>query len=539
MGNKKNYLALLLFIVSGLVLYYPTRHAGFAMDFVGWERHFIHDPFSAVLTSFGFRGQQQVSFFFFYLMYRLFDVNGGYWYLVFTTLHALNAWLLFVLFQKIFLRFQIPGAVVTALAGALLFFLSPYQAEVVVWKVCFQYLFTGALMLNILLCTVSYLETGKSRFLYFIILSFLPALFSFEWAFVIPLLTAVVAVAWNMSGPLKGWRKKTFYAVGAQLIFLPIYFFLNKATLGGWVSHYGQNVHTHFDFYQVASTVLKYAVKYLFFLRDFSHSIKTPVFNFFDQHPVALILFITGLLSFILVIIFYNRTSTRLRAGIFCILMFLISLIPVVNLYMSTLLQSENDRYGYFASMFFFMMLALLLFSFHKFIRYTLMMAWVIISIVLLVRINTLWMHAGEVFNGLINDFRWYDKKEVIILNIPDSYNGVWMFRIINEPTGFAECLEMIRYKPYNGKMIDVAQYNMMHPSDGVSVQADSARQLRVQFNQGGNWWWHNGMGAVDYETGDFKVHFEGPYTLTMKTHHPDRVFIYQVGDKWKEVQFP
>lgn len=219
--------------------------------------------------------------------------------------------------------------------------------------------------------------------------------------------------------------------------------------------------------------------------------------------------------------------------------MFLISLVPVINLYMSNLLQSENDRYGYFASMFFFMMLALLIFSLVRFIRYTLIASWVIISIVLLLRINFLWMHAGEIFNGLIKDFRWYDKKEVIILNIPDSYNGVWMFRIINDPTGFAECLDMIGRKPYTGKMFDVAQFNMMHPADGVSVQVDSTRQLHVQFNQGGNWWWHNGMGASDYENEIFKVHFEGAYTLTMKNDNPDRVFIYHAGDKWKEVQFP
>lgn len=539
MGYKKNYPVLLLFIVSGLVFYYPTRHAGFAMDFISWERHFIHDPMADVLICFGYSAQQQVSLFLFYLMYHLFHLNGVYWYLVFTTMHAVNAWLLFILFQKIFLRFQIPGASITSLAGALLFFLCPYQAEVVVWKVCFQYLLTGAFMLLISLCTVSYLGSGKSRYLYFIVLFFALALFSFEWALVIPLLSAVIAIAWNMNDAQKDWRKKTFYVVGVQLIFFPAYLLLNKARFGSWVGHYGQNVHLHFDFYQVVSTTLKYVVKYLFFLRDFSYSVKTPVFNFFDQHSVALILFIMGVLSFILMIIFYRKISIRARVAGFCLLLFLISLIPVINLYMSTLLQSENDRYGYFASMFFFMMLALLIFSLHRFIRYTLVMTWLIISVVLLVRMSFLWMHAGEVFSGLIKDFRWYDKKEVIILNIPDSYHGIWMFRIINAPTGFAECLDLIRHESYTGKMIDVAQYNMMHPSDGVSVQADSLRQLHVQFNQGGNWWWRNGMGAGDYETEDFKVHFEWAYTLMMKNDNPDRVFIYQVEDKWKEVTFP
>ncbi len=142
------------------------------MDFIGWERHFINDPIASVLTSFGWPAQQQVSLFLFYLMYHLFHLNGIYWYLVFTSMHALNAWLLFVLFQKIFLRFQIQGAVLTSLVGALLFFLCPYQAEVVVWKVCFQYLLTGTLMLSILLLTISYIEYGRPLHLSLIVLFF-------------------------------------------------------------------------------------------------------------------------------------------------------------------------------------------------------------------------------------------------------------------------------------------------------------------------------------------------------------------------------
>ncbi len=148
-------------------------------------------------------------------------------------------------------------------------------------------------------------------------------------------------MAWNMNVPWKDWSRKIFYVVGSQLIFVPFYFLLNKERFGSWVGHYGQNVHLHFDFYQVVSTASKYAVKYLFFLRDFSFSLKTPVFNFFDQHTVALIVFSIAALAFFTILIFYRTISNRVRLAGFCALMFLISLIPVINLYMSTMLQSE------------------------------------------------------------------------------------------------------------------------------------------------------------------------------------------------------
>jgi hypothetical protein len=53
---------------------------------------------------------------------------------------------------------------------------------------------------------------------------------------------------------------------------------------------------------------------------------------------------------------------------------------------------------------------------------------------------------------GLLNNFHWYDKDEVIILNIPDNYRGLYMFRIYHQPSGLKEGLDLIRKEPYTGK---------------------------------------------------------------------------------------
>ncbi len=124
-----------------------------------------------------------------------------------------------------------------------------------------------------------------------------------------------------------------------------------------------------------------------------------------------------------------------------------------------------------------------------------------------------------------------------MILNIPDNYQGLYMYRIYNEPSGFKEALALIRKKPFNGQMREVTQFNMMAKDQGVHVTVDSINNLTVTFNQYGNWWWWEGIGISDYENEHYKVDFEGnAYHLLLKSLKPNSAIIYQVGDKWEQV---
>src|SRR5689334_21957970 len=99
--KKQHYFLFAVFYLLILVLYFPTRQAGFVMDFIAWQEKFNQYPVTAALTNFGYHAQQQFFLLLFYLLYKLFALNGIYWYLIFSFLHALNGWLLFRLFVRL------------------------------------------------------------------------------------------------------------------------------------------------------------------------------------------------------------------------------------------------------------------------------------------------------------------------------------------------------------------------------------------------------------------------------------------------------
>jgi hypothetical protein len=113
------------------------------------------------------------------------------------------------------------------------------------------------------------------------------------------------------------------------------------------------------------------------------------------------------------------------------------------------------------------------------------------------------------------------------------------MASIYGEPSGIDEIIDYQTPNPNNGLMYDVFQYNMTSPDDGVHVEQTGPLQLKVTFNQWGNWWHRNGIGASSYENEYYKAEtLDFPYLLTFKQFPEGSVIIYQVGKEWKEFQF-
>jgi hypothetical protein len=140
---QKHYLALfLVFEIITLYLYFPIRHAGFVHDGIGiaaeqlqfinyrdglqqlFKDRSLHPVFQSVL----------------YFFFQVFGVKSSVWYLFEATIHAFNAYLLHYFFNTYFHKNQIKNGQNIAFLGALLFLISPYQTEVVVWKVTLHYL---------------------------------------------------------------------------------------------------------------------------------------------------------------------------------------------------------------------------------------------------------------------------------------------------------------------------------------------------------------------------------------------------------------
>ncbi|MBK8703568.1 MAG: hypothetical protein IPN33_08035 [Saprospiraceae bacterium] len=125
------------------------------------------------------------------------------------------------------------------------------------------------------------------------------------------------------------------------------------------------------------------------------------------------------------------------------------------------------------------------------------------------------------------------------MLNLPDNYQGAPLFRDFNEGKhALTDALRYVHRKPFEGKLYEVAQYNLAKADDGIQASwADSTKTLVVQFEQYGNWWWRKGIGAADYETDKFVfTRNDLQYTLTFKQPDPNAAIIYQKAGKWFEI---
>jgi len=533
----KSKAVLVFFFLLTLVLYYPTIGAGFVTDVTGGIENITTAPFSDLLVSFGFPALNQLSIFLFYLLYYTFGTHGLGWYLVYCLLHAANAFLLYQLSARLLTDFKIDKATAIAGLGALLFLISPYQSEVLVWRACQNYLLSVLFILLSLSNALQYLETTQRRDLIKIQAFFLLALFTFELSLTTPLILTTLLLARFFYLEQKPRFRQSFqWLVLPQIVLVALYFCLNRLVVGTWIGHYGAKVHLGFSLENILGNSQKYFYKYLGFVRFLEHKIKSGVFNFAEQYAVIgfgfFALLIGGLLYYSI-----KKKKNKMGAILLFTLLFFIALLPVINLYFYSTQLLENDRYGYFASAFFYTGLTLLIFQLPGLLKKLILLIYFSAALFFLVQLNQDWKISNQVFEALIEDFRWHDRSKVYVLNVPDNYNGIYMFRIIGKGSGFVDALKFVGGHPFKGEMTDVLQYNMLAPTDGVKVERISDRKLKVIHNQWGNWFWKNGIGAgKGYETEDYKVSVNKYwYEIEFKQPPEGATFIYQDGMKWKE----
>ena len=539
------------FLMLTLLIYFNTRHAGFVTDFLGWQSDFDSNNAWAVINGdrYNIKSFYHFTHIIMYAMTTVFRLNGTAWFLLFSSLFALNGLLVFRLFIYLFNKLEIPNSTAIAIIGILFFMLSPYQAEVMVWRASFHYLTGFAMMLGFAHLALQYVDLQDSlgnnqRFKYWIwaMAIFFCSVFSLEFFLFTPFVVLILMVFLYLNFPRSFDLKNALIRfVGIPLSMVGIYFILYRLTHEKWIAHYGSNNHTALISPETFATYGKYVAKYLGFVRHYKHTLKETFFANFNTPSVSWFILIVVLLTAILGLVLLKKMSKRNRLIYLNFGLFSLLLTPVMTLYFSYVLLTENDRYGYMTSAFLFMGLALILSKLPKYFFYSIAIIYLCLSTFLLLKTNRIWYKSEKIFTNLVVQYNWWEADEVYVLNAPDNYEGMPMFRIWGEDSGVKEAVEIHHRRKLNARMIDVAQYNMTTPDDGAHVRVDSANQIMVIFNQWGNWWWRAGKGATNYENDLYKIKFDykgcgNCYQLTFKSNNPRRVLLFQVGNQFKKV---
>ncbi len=534
--NKSPRLYFFFFFLV-LAFYWDTREAGFVTDFLDWQTKFDTFSFGQIIhpTEDGIKSFYHLTHLQMYALSSLFGTSGLPWFLIFVALFALNGLFVFLFFQKLFTAFDLKNESEIAFIGVLCFLLSPYQAEVVVWRAAFHY-FTAFLMLvGYLLLVIKYLQKPNPQLVVGATFLYACSIFALEFFYLTPFLAAVLVLFWqlNAAEKLSNLRKIYTFFVGIPLSILGIYFVIYHFSYGKWIAHYGADAHKNLFSPEAFATYAKYVTKHLFFIRYLENHVKTPFFHYFDAPNVAWTVLIGVVSAGILGLIFFKKMRPAPRFMYLSFVYFSILIAPALSLFFVTGLLTENDRFGYIASPFLFMFITLLLSRLPRVIFRSLMAIFLGFNVFFLVKTTRFWFLAERVQTNLIQTYNFWEADEVLSLNTPDNFEGMPMFKVWDDESGITKTLSAFRRRKPTGKIYDVQRYNLVNSSDGVHVRVNAPDSLTVLFNQYGTWWWRE----PTYETPQYRVKAGvGSYTLKLKPTNLKRVIIFQVGNTWREV---
>jgi hypothetical protein len=120
---------------------------------------------------------------------------------------------------------------------------------------------------------------------------------------------------------------------------------------------------------------------------------------------------------------------------------------------------------------------------------------------------NYLWSKSYSLMK-LIENYKFEENINYYWLNLPESYQGAYMYK-----GGYGENTFIVRLKLKNKdrnlKFSTIAGMNMNSIQDKVIVEKLNSESIKVTLGQWGNWFWVGENGANDYKNKIYSVDFD------------------------------
>lgn len=543
-SNRTYSLSLLCVLWLGMfALYFPAARAGFVTDYTGWLEQIRSQGFWDFInrTHFKAKSLYQLTQFNTYILYKLLGTSEWAWHIVFISLHTLNAWLLFHFFYRLVNDAGVKKSRMTATAGAILFCVSPYISEVIVWEPAFHFLQGLLLILLILLCTQQFISTHNNRYAIFSVILFSVSLFSLEVFYITPWLVLSLGIFYAALPATKvnSLKKVAINCFLPMLLLFAIRFIAYKAYAGDWVSRIGSgsvNTITIESFGKPAN----YIFHLLFIGRFLPEDLRHEVYGFFNSEAGVVALW--GMITIIFMIVtgYHKKMGAMAKAATLLFVWLLLALLLLVPLWFQPDLLVWFDRYLYFAAAFFYMLFALLAsFISTRYITIAVVTLFGLINLRYAIQVSRYWGKSYRVVHSLLNNIPDDRNKTMILLNVPANMHGVPM--IGAEKNSEYKLMHdlLIPQKVLTNSVYDVLAYNMQTPDDGAHVNIINDSMIKVTLNQWGTWWWFETKGGYSYWNTDYKLDLKDPghwYELTLRKPAEEYILLYSVGGEWKRV---
>lgn len=482
--------------------------------------------------------------------YKLFGLNPLPWHIIAVTLHVTTATFLYIIFYRLLTSPRISHARMIAAGSALLYCVTPYNSEVIVNDHCSSYIPSYLLVVSVVLCAQNFIYSEKKVYAWAGGMLYAMSCFSIEIFYLTPFF--VFTLAWyytlTLQAGSKMLKKVVGYFILPELAIFSIYMLMLVRITGHIVAH---RVNTQIG--NIQTLFLSTSPKRLFHAvllgRFFPGGFKQAVYHFFDT-AAGMAAF--GVLAaccgiFIVIAVFRGGSNVRKAAALFLTWILLI-LVLTASSYFPRQQLVAFDRYVYFILPGIYVLLLLLATRVRPVaLGIGVMAAYCIANVLLLVKINGYWYHSSKIIGNLLNTYPVNTGKVVLLLNPPESMNGVLM--IGSKPMSFYDpysafklMYNLERKNKITDTVADIASSDMIHPGDGAHVTVVNDSTLNVTLNQRGTQWWQYYRTAADCDLASlYKLRIMDTsswYQLTLREPAWRYLLLYTVGGQWKVVDW-
>ncbi len=541
-----------VFVLIGLltfVLYLPAIKAGWVIDAAGWLAHvkdknehllpYLNRSWSTIPGLYQFT--QLVTL----LFYKIWGANVYAWSLLYQAMHALNAWLFFIVAGQILADsgYNEERAWNTALTSAVLFTICPHISEVLIWKACYHYL-QGFLMLFFsVYCFLAYQHSGKKKFAWLSAIVFGCSVFSLEVFYLTPFFLFALAFYYARlrTGPRSGMRHSLSLFLAPQFVMILCYMWLFRYIYPGAKPHVYNLLTQSFSGY--VSKGPEYFFHLFFFGRYFPFPLRQKVYAFCETGP-GLALFYGLVLTWIVILWrgikkgnpFFKTALLWTVLASFCLAL----LFPLA--FPRDPLLVFYDRYTYVAAPVLFLLATLCVSEIRgKYaVKGALLLTFACVNLYVTVKLNLLWKHSNFVVQRLLKELPDPGKRTVLLLNVPDNMSGVGMIGA-NPDGAYTSLRSTLLGIKTEAPVYDVFSYNLTGLHDACRVRVKNDSMLYVSFNQIGNWWTYDGLGAHSYTNSEYSALIRprrNDYMLILKHPWSHYLILNEVDGNWIPVKY-
>ena len=539
----------LLFWLITLALYAVAWRGGFERDFYGWLHSYHRNSFADCINGsfLGIRSLYQVTHLQLYLWTWLFGTHPIPWLLIMTGLHAAAHTLAFRFLHNLLAHLGVRRGPWIALAGAGIALAAPGAAEVAAFKAAYHYPVALISLFGILVLVQRSLVENRRQPLMAALLIFLPTLFTLEIWYATPVLSALLILAYRAGGvcTAQASRRALVGLVVPMILLFAAHLVLFQATAGKWVPHTQVTLEMALAApFETLGKIGAVIFHVIFFGRYWSNGARAAVYDFTALPVVACIIAALLVGAFLICIIRVRTAGPAGRAAAWLLGALGVSLVMIIHFPLERLFIIYSDRWLYLTSIFQYTLLALLLARMLRYrrIAFAALAGYALVAAVLTLYTAVQWRRAARVFWGMQESYRWTDERRpVILLNAPFTLDGAVIFFTNEDGEDFREHLRIFQKKETAAPVYIASSHNLSKWWDGAHATVLDSARLKVTLSQWGTWWWSGGLGAVDYETPLYRVHFTDPgheYELTWKVPTDSVVALYLQGARWHQVDF-